>query len=193
MIQSFVQFTLSLVLSLIQFLVWSLNRFLVLSLIQFLVLSLIQFLVSSLIVIVFDYCQSQKLAVVVIVLAIGKPVRDIVFLYSLISCFVVVFVHFSLFLLLFLLQWLWLVVAIGEQLWERKWRRNLGHGPPPSEPSTYSYCDDHDDHDDEGFGDDEPQHILIGEHYQQKVTKAAKFAAFSRDPADPSKLSISAY
>ena len=56
-------------------------------------------ILTHIIVIVFDYCQSQKLAVVVIVLAIGKPVRDIVFLYSLISCFVVVFVHFSLFLL----------------------------------------------------------------------------------------------
>ena len=61
-----------------------------------------------------------------------------------------------------------------ESLWERKWRRNLGHGPPPSEPSTYSHRDDGDDNDDDddkddddddkgdnNDADDEPQHIFI--------------------------------
>ena len=47
---------------------------------------------------------------------------------------------------------LYLVVA-GCCLWERKSRRNLGHGPPPSEPSTYS-LDDADDDNDKDFVDD---------------------------------------
>ena len=48
-----------------------------------------------------------------------------------------------------------MVVACAESLWERKWRRNLGHGPPPSEPSTYSHADD----DDEDFEDDDEDEL----------------------------------
>ena len=49
----------------------------------------------------------------------------------------------------------WFVACEEESLWERKWRRNLGHGPPPSEPSTYSHADD----DDKDFEDDDEDEL----------------------------------